>query len=865
MANAIGIDFGTTKTMVSYLNPATGRPELVRLGRDRDSIPTTVHVDEVGAFLFGEDADDQIEMDPEGYCRAFKLHLGEKEAVLPRSGITAEALTARFLQHIKDECEQSVFHGDPVSSATITIPVSFSPARKASLKRAAETAGFAKVSFLPEPEAAGIAFLRDNPQDKFSRALVLDWGGGTLDIAIISRDKDGTIHADRHSVEGRDDMGGEEIDRGFLQNINAFWETSNGEPLIKDEMDEVRFLRVAQKVKEQLTRKETVSFRSGQRKQDITREQFSYMIHEFLDEAVRLVVSALGKNKGVRGGSEPDALILIGGSCQIPAVRHAMEQNFPKLRVLSWHHSHEAVALGATAVCNAEGVDLQNNFDRRNVNMPPPVPDAFRREVTYNAVPIKQQRCWKSGTALEGYIRESKIRHEDVFYFLRATIVAGWRLNAIQTSALALADELEKIGENEDSTVISIRIRQGLNAIAFGEFDDIVKTIADAASEMIGNNSDSEAYVELYPQLKSISMGSSPLGINEKSFKKDIEKQLRQLQGAYNDICCKYNMLCEGFARYDKILAGGSFWKKVLLGGVLGWLTGGLGVIAAVAWDGWKGMSNKDFAQNYSSAIQDFLTTCDAFTDQGQELLSQIVMSRQDLWNQSFAREEVYLRALNAEGIDLDVVEKRMAEKVKHEWETSGDVAQLSQMFALALQLLKQDAPISESRIKKIVGKLRMCGALLSVDGTFDEAAAQALIPTDPSGDDTADRFQQIVGTCAHFDDFYILDAIPNDKLVTALHDYGNGMNEENVLCLYDSTFFGGGGDGFIIAPGGICSKQLGCDPCAWTWEDMKSIKSPDGSGNVVKINGVDVDVPQGGAGEFAKMFRKLKKLLGSA
>ena len=89
MENAIGIDFGTTKTMVSFLNPVTGRAELVRLGRDRDSIPTTIHEDESGAVLFGEDADDQIVTDPEGYCRAFKLHLGESDSALPRSNETA--------------------------------------------------------------------------------------------------------------------------------------------------------------------------------------------------------------------------------------------------------------------------------------------------------------------------------------------------------------------------------------------------------------------------------------------------------------------------------------------------------------------------------------------------------------------------------------------------------------------------------------------------------------------------------------------------------------------------------------------------------------------------------------------------------
>ena len=411
---------------------------------------------------------------------------------------------------------------------------------------------------------------------------------------------------------------------------------------------------------------------------------------------------------------------------------------------------------------------------------------------------------------------------------------------------------LEKIGENEDSTVISIRIRQGLNAIDFGEFDGMVKTIADAASALIKN--DSEEYVELYPQLKSIPMGLIPSGINEKSFKKDIERQLRQLQD---------NMLCEGFARYDKIMAGGSFWKNVILGGVLGWLTGGLGVIAAVAWDGWKGMSNKDFVQNYANAIQDFLATCDAFTDQGQELLSQIVMSRQDLWNRSYARIEAYLRALNAEGVDLKEVEKRIEEKSMTEFGTGPDAIQSNQLLALALQRLKQEAPISESRIQKIVEKLRKCGALIAADGTFDETATQALVPTDASGDDTAGRFQQIVGACAHFDSFYILDSIPKDKLVNALHDYGSGLNEENVLCLYDSTFFGGGGDGFMIAPGGICSKQLGCNPYAWTWGDINNISAPDVRGNVVKINGIDVDVPRGWAGEFVKMFRELKNLLG--
>lgn len=371
MGNAIGIDFGTTKTMVSYLNPATGRAELARLGRDRDSIPTTVHVDEAGAFLFGEDADDQIETDPEGYCRAFKLHLGEKEPVLPRAGETAESLSIRFLRHVKEECEQSVFHGGTVDAATITIPVSFAPARKASLKRAAVAAGFSDISFLPEPEAAGIAFLRDNPSETFSKALVLDWGGGTLDIAIISRDEDGAIHADRHCAEGRDDVGGEELDRGLLHQLDSHWEENFGAKLLADEVNVPKLLREAEKVKIALSRKADVTFRRGPRKIEVSRAEFGELAKPIFESAADLVRSALAKN-AARGNPAPDSILLIGGTSQAPLVRETMETHFSELRVLSWHHSHEAVALGATAQSGASKVSpVQGNW-------PNGVPDAFK-------------------------------------------------------------------------------------------------------------------------------------------------------------------------------------------------------------------------------------------------------------------------------------------------------------------------------------------------------------------------------------------------------------------------------------------------------------------------------------------------------
>lgn len=360
MANAIGIDFGTTKTIVSYLNPVTGQAELVRLGLGRDFIPTTLHVDKAGAFLFGEQADEQIERDPDGYCRGFKLHLGEAAPCLKRTGETAEELAARFLRFIKEKCEQKVFHAEVVT-ATITIPVKFSPARKEALRRAAEAAGFATVSFVHEPEAAGMAFLRDNPADKFSRALILDWGGGTLDIAIVSRDEDGTIHADRRCAEGRDkEIGGEVMDRLLLEYLKNLWFESFNHPLVSSEEKEPGFLRRAELAKMDLADKTVAYFQPVlQEKVEISRDRFSEIIRTLLETSVELVRSALSQNKR-QGKPEPDAILLVGGTTNLPIVQELMKKEFPNLRVISWHHSQEAVAIGATWYGNkSSGMDKQ--------------------------------------------------------------------------------------------------------------------------------------------------------------------------------------------------------------------------------------------------------------------------------------------------------------------------------------------------------------------------------------------------------------------------------------------------------------------------------------------------------------------------
>ena len=104
---AIGIDFGTTKTLVSWFNEETGRPETIRLGRGTDSLPTSIYIPESGEMVFGADADDMVEWGIERYSRRFKMKLGLSQPVLVfKNGngwtkYTAQELTSFFLKYVR--------------------------------------------------------------------------------------------------------------------------------------------------------------------------------------------------------------------------------------------------------------------------------------------------------------------------------------------------------------------------------------------------------------------------------------------------------------------------------------------------------------------------------------------------------------------------------------------------------------------------------------------------------------------------------------------------------------------------------------------------------------------------------------------
>ena len=348
--HTIGIDFGTTKTLVSRIKAKTGEAETVRLGQGKDHISTSVFIANNGEMCFGDDADDRIS-DPDGtYLRGFKMHLGYSTPELSIAdeegeliSYTAADIVTHYLRHIRQRVQETVFAGQPVTHVTITRPVNFTAAPCEELRKAALNAGFEHVELTTEPEAAGLAFCRLNDAEAFRHsALIVDWGGGTLDFALVTREND-RIVTHPHLTDGDMSLGGDLFDQ-------QLWDFAISELFQKgvSELNHITAMPIVRKNKEKLSSMTatTMRFPHGQGTCppiSLTRDLFNQLIEEHVEKAADKIMRLLEK---VPQEDKPEVLLLVGGSCKIPLIQTKLEE-ICNLPAKSWHLSREAVALGA--------------------------------------------------------------------------------------------------------------------------------------------------------------------------------------------------------------------------------------------------------------------------------------------------------------------------------------------------------------------------------------------------------------------------------------------------------------------------------------------------------------------------------------
>ena len=349
--HTIGIDFGTSKTLVSRIDAETGKPVTIRLGQGTDYLPTSVYITDSGKMYFGDEADDRLADNTGVYLRGFKMSLGSSIPVYihytdegEATAISAREMVCHYLRFIREKTQELAFMGESVTCATITRPVNFSAAQCEELRLAAIDAGFTEVTFTTEPEAAGLAFCRLNAANAFrSRALIVDWGGGTLDFALVTRDED-SISTHSELTDGDTTMGGERFDDYLWSYAEDFLKRKN----ITD-ITHTTALPQIRKCKEKLSTADEVQLYLSNTTGTcppipLTRVLFNKLIEADIEKAVVKVQQLLER---IPTDKKPEMLLLVGGSSRIPLIRERLEATC-KLPAIAWEHSRTAVSLGAS-------------------------------------------------------------------------------------------------------------------------------------------------------------------------------------------------------------------------------------------------------------------------------------------------------------------------------------------------------------------------------------------------------------------------------------------------------------------------------------------------------------------------------------
>ena len=208
MAKAVGIDLGTTNSVVSVLE--AGEPVVIPNAEGSRTTPSVVAFSKTGEVLVGEVAKRQAITNPDRTIRSVKRHMGTNWSIdIDGKAYNAQEISARILQKLKRDAE--AYLGDTVTQAVITVPAYFDDAERQATKEAGEIAGLEVLRIINEPTAAALAYGLDKDNDQ--TILVFDLGGGTFDVSVLELG-DGVFEV--KSTAGNTHLGGDDWDQRVI-------------------------------------------------------------------------------------------------------------------------------------------------------------------------------------------------------------------------------------------------------------------------------------------------------------------------------------------------------------------------------------------------------------------------------------------------------------------------------------------------------------------------------------------------------------------------------------------------------------------------------------------------------------------------
>ena len=322
MARAVGIDLGTTNSVVAVLEG--GEPTVIPNAEGARTTPSVVAFAKNGEVLVGEVAKRQAVTNVDRTIRSVKRHMGTNWNIdIDGKKYTPQEISARVLQKLKRDAE--AYLGEPVTDAVITVPAYFNDSQRQATKEAGEIAGLNVLRIINEPTAAALAYGLEKV-DKEETILVFDLGGGTFDVSLLEI-ADGVVEV--KATNGDNHLGGDDWDNALVNDLVERFGKSNGIDLTKDKMAMQRIREAAEKAKIELSSSQQTSINLPYITVDseknplfmdetITRAQFQKLTQDLL-ERCRTPFQQVLKDAGVTA-SQIDQIVLVGGSTRMPAV-----------------------------------------------------------------------------------------------------------------------------------------------------------------------------------------------------------------------------------------------------------------------------------------------------------------------------------------------------------------------------------------------------------------------------------------------------------------------------------------------------------------------------------------------------------------
>ncbi|HEV3402589.1 MAG TPA: molecular chaperone DnaK [Acidimicrobiales bacterium] len=347
MPKAVGIDLGTTNSVVSVLEGT--EPAVIPNAEGGRTTPSVVGFSKTGEVLVGEVAKRQAITNPDRTIRSVKRHMGTSWNVdIDGKKYRPQEISARILQKLKRDAESYI--GDAVNQAVITVPAYFDDAQRQATKEAGQIAGLEVLRIINEPTAAALAYGLDKEGEE-QTILVFDLGGGTFDVSILEIGE-GVFEV--KSTSGNTHLGGDDWDQRVIDWLVKSFKGDHGVDLSKDKMALQRLKEAAEKAKIELSSVQETQINlpfvtateSGPLHLDykLTRAKFQEMTADLVEACKGPFQQAI-KDAGLR----PQAIqhiILVGGSTRMPAVQDLV-QELTKKEPHKGVDPDEVVAVGA--------------------------------------------------------------------------------------------------------------------------------------------------------------------------------------------------------------------------------------------------------------------------------------------------------------------------------------------------------------------------------------------------------------------------------------------------------------------------------------------------------------------------------------